>query len=666
MRVACGRVEPRGQSLTATFDESGAVYLRDMKSGSQWSAVLTPPGGAFPERGPAPRVVSAEFVTPTELVVLLSGSRSIFAASLGSLLSEKDSASKSSPRALPLRVATPPIGPSGGEITCLAVVPTPDRARPLLAAGASSGLVVIWDASAALSERALDAEPISLIPRAHNGPVTSIAPLYSACATGGQDQAVRLWDAPTGKLLQTLNAEASQVTALLATRLAGAEAGADEALVAGTAEGTVFVWELDSMDLVGVIAGFDSRVLCLAAPPKGGSLAVGYLSGDLGLHVASAPDFASTGAHRMPKGALVSCAYRAAGPKGAQFTAWSSSGFTKVWLELDAPRPTAAADAKSDAKTDAKTDSKDGPDVRSVPSAREWQPRPSQPPRALPASDTAAPQPETVPSRWAAVGLSQPANPASGRSALNAAPTPNPPPPVPASPVRPRVQSTAQRQRDDDDVPSARTQPVYDPLAYTDPDDGPAVTRPAQGNGRILGFKNPAKVRAVLQRHESGDATRAREANPPAPLMPMLNSTRVLQAQVANLQIASFDDALRQEGLVQSAVAEQRAIEAAKDPAASATGALELSLRESKYKALPVLDKEVSVREAALVEKRLIRKQISKKWLLSLKSKPSLFDYYDLSRDREPQYMAAAAAAEDAIREVLGNLPRPSVHQSLA
>ena len=214
MRVACGRVEPRGQSLTATFDESGAVYLRDMKSGSQWSAVLTPPGGAFPERGPAPRVVSAEFVTPTELVVLLSGSRSIFAASLGSLLSEKDSASKSSPRALPLRVATPPIGPSGGEITCLAVVPTPDRARPLLAAGASSGLVVIWDASAALSERALDAEPISLIPRAHNGPVTSIAPLYSACATGGQDQAVRLWDAPTGKLLQTLNAEASQVTAL--------------------------------------------------------------------------------------------------------------------------------------------------------------------------------------------------------------------------------------------------------------------------------------------------------------------------------------------------------------------------------------------------------------------------------------------------------------------
>ncbi len=91
--------------------------------------------------------------------------------------------------------------------------------------------------------------------------------------SGGCDQSVRLWEVSSERCIHRFELETAAVSAFTVLRLppsnddnaaAAAESG-DELLVAGTVEGSVYVFSLSQMDVHSVLTDADSHILTLSA-----------------------------------------------------------------------------------------------------------------------------------------------------------------------------------------------------------------------------------------------------------------------------------------------------------------------------------------------------------------------------------------------------------------
>ena len=98
----------------------------------------------------------------------------------------------------------------------------------------------------------------------HAGAVTAVA--FSAndrwFASGSADHSIKLWDAATGKVIDTLSGHLSTVTAI-------AFSGDSQLLVSGSADKTVKIWDLPSRQLKLTLAGHQGAIASLAISEDG-------------------------------------------------------------------------------------------------------------------------------------------------------------------------------------------------------------------------------------------------------------------------------------------------------------------------------------------------------------------------------------------------------------
>ena len=138
----------------------------------------------------------------------------------------------------------------------------------IIAAGDSSGLVLLWDAASGQEIRRLTA---------HQGAVFALtfSPDGRTLASGGADNVVLLWDAASGDLLHTLTDAANVILSLYYSP--------DSATLAvGTAENLVRLYDVASGQLIGdAFRGYGDWVYSVAYSPDGASLASGSSDGSI-------------------------------------------------------------------------------------------------------------------------------------------------------------------------------------------------------------------------------------------------------------------------------------------------------------------------------------------------------------------------------------------------
>eukprot|EP00954_Amorphochlora_amoebiformis_P025517 1373608-Amorphochlora_amoeboformis.AAC.1 len=352
MRLACGLVLSSGVEVkdipapvAISIDESGYGFLQSMEAGRKQNKVVV---RRFELHGQQPavsandttlsqtqqnsnasrRIIDATWhlsATGLHLLILYNRSRQIFSVPFRSVLELQPSQDPTRHIPLPLQPATTQ---HEATITSFAVVKT-SQGQPLIATGCVDGSLTIWVKSKAVVR----------LNKAHNGKVTVITPLYDAVATGGDDQKIRIFTLPDAECVATVNIEASEISSMIGSHLRDPTNGRFEALIAGTAEGMIFVFELGSMNLVGLSTGHDARILSISTKPDGTAIGVGYIDGTVGVHWAKPPAIPESGRHTVT-GAAIACEWvdmKAGGPAkkssegGSLFLVWSSDGSHKSW-----------------------------------------------------------------------------------------------------------------------------------------------------------------------------------------------------------------------------------------------------------------------------------------------------------------------------------------------
>jgi WD40 repeat protein/class 3 adenylate cyclase len=106
------------------------------------------------------------------------------------------------------------------------------------------------------------------------GPVTSVAfsPVGTTLAAGSADGTVRLWDAATHRQITTLTGPTGPVTSVAFTP-------DGTTLAAGSADGTVRLWDVASHRQITALTGPTGPVTSVAASPDGKTLAAGSANG---------------------------------------------------------------------------------------------------------------------------------------------------------------------------------------------------------------------------------------------------------------------------------------------------------------------------------------------------------------------------------------------------
>jgi WD40 repeat protein len=142
-----------------------------------------------------------------------------------------------------------------------------------LASGGEDGAVRLWDVQTGELLRAWEghgtARKGALVP----GGVWSLAfsPDGGVLASGGRDEAVRLWDAQTGELLRALEGDDRLVWCLAFSPGGGA--------LASTYDWAVRLWDPQTGELLRALERHSAPVKCVAFSPDGGALASGDMGG---------------------------------------------------------------------------------------------------------------------------------------------------------------------------------------------------------------------------------------------------------------------------------------------------------------------------------------------------------------------------------------------------
>ncbi|MBN1203082.1 MAG: WD40 repeat domain-containing protein [Anaerolineae bacterium] len=164
--------------------------------------------------------------------------------------------------------------------------------------------------------------------KAHAGIVYSLAvsPDDSLLASGGGDNTVKLWAISSGALLQTLTDHTDAVRAvafnpaqdLLALEGSESEQPANKLLASGSSDGTVKLWAAPGGELIQTLQGHSDTVLSVAFSPDGTLLASGSADGSVivwsvsdgaPLHTLSGEYNAASRLAFSPDGALLAVGY---------------------------------------------------------------------------------------------------------------------------------------------------------------------------------------------------------------------------------------------------------------------------------------------------------------------------------------------------------------------
>lgn len=258
-------------------------------------------------------VVEDEEGVPSIVLMLHSGSRCLFLGPFPSVDSDGDSRGTVAP------VRCQAVCPDhSGPISCITFVKT-SEGPSLVVTGCEDGSLYSWAVIPAptegTQEKKILLRPTSSIFKGHQSGISAIEGLYNAVATGGHDQCVKLWSVPSWQCVHKLDMEASVVSALSSARLnlvnadsfegkVGGDFVSIEGLIAGSGEGMAFVWSLTNMELLGVIAGPESRIVSVCASPDGKALMFGFLDGSVAIYRVEAPNFPEAGRHKV-RGAAI-------------------------------------------------------------------------------------------------------------------------------------------------------------------------------------------------------------------------------------------------------------------------------------------------------------------------------------------------------------------------
>ncbi|KAI9370261.1 WD40-repeat-containing domain protein [Aspergillus egyptiacus] len=98
------------------------------------------------------------------------------------------------------------------------------------------------------------------------------APNRQSLATGSSDRTIKVWDAITGFLKQTLKGHQGPVNAIFYLQ-------DNETLVSGSDDGTILLWHIVSGTFERIYKSYEERVLVLSYSPESGTLAAGLRSG---------------------------------------------------------------------------------------------------------------------------------------------------------------------------------------------------------------------------------------------------------------------------------------------------------------------------------------------------------------------------------------------------
>lgn len=138
----------------------------------------------------------------------------------------------------------------------------------LLAAGASNGVIFVWDIDTGEMVEALTG---------HDGIISlSFSPDGSLLAAGSFDSRVFVWDVKTGENVETLAGHTDGARSVLFSPNGSL-------LAAGTGDGTIFVWNVDTGEIVETLLGHTGWVESMAFTPDGSLIASGSYDGTVGL-----------------------------------------------------------------------------------------------------------------------------------------------------------------------------------------------------------------------------------------------------------------------------------------------------------------------------------------------------------------------------------------------
>ena len=181
-----------------------------------------------------------------------------------------------------------------------------------LAAGATDGLIYVWDAQTGGLLRWMEG---------HAGGVTSVAfsPDGERLASGSDDRTVRLWDAASGAALQRLEGHGNSVMSV-------AFSPDGERLASGSHDRTVRLWDAASGAALQRLDGHGSLVTSVAFSPDGARLASGSADSKVRLwDAASGAALQRLDGHGSP---VMSVAFS---PDGAQLASGSYDQTVRLW-----------------------------------------------------------------------------------------------------------------------------------------------------------------------------------------------------------------------------------------------------------------------------------------------------------------------------------------------
>ncbi len=198
----------------------------------------------------------------------------------------------------------------GHEAEIQAVACSPDGQR--IASGAEDGSILVWEAGTGRRLQSI---------AAHDAPIYCLAfsPDGAWLASGSGDRSVKLWEVSTGRHRSTLDGHQGVVTDLAFTSDAAS-------LYSSSSDTTIRLWDLSTAQQITTLADGEASIDCIALNPQGTRLAAGADDQTIALwDIATAVRITEIAGHE----GYVTCL--AFSPDGLRLVSGSSDTALRIW-----------------------------------------------------------------------------------------------------------------------------------------------------------------------------------------------------------------------------------------------------------------------------------------------------------------------------------------------